>query len=67
MGKYSTNYIKQSLVQFIYLIDDTESRELVLKQLYKFIIKFKDELYTRLQVNKFTVSLEIEFLNFFEN
>lgn len=64
MGKYSTNYIKQSLVQFIYLIDDTESRELVLKQLYKFIIKFKDELYTRLQ---FTVCLEIEFLNFFEN
>lgn len=67
MGKYSTNYIKQSLVQFIYLIDDTESRELVLKQLYKFIIKFKDELYTRLQVNQFTVCLEIEFLNFFEN
>ena len=67
MGKYSTNYIKQSLVQFIYLIDDTESRELVLKQLYKFIIKFKDELYTRLQVNQFTVCLEIEFLNFFGN
>ena len=54
-------------MQFIYLIDDTESRELVLKQLYKFIIKFKDELYTRLQVNQFTVCLEIEFLNFFEN